>query len=74
MRKVKYIIVPNDEIASGSSISITTSFVFEDEDLMESIHSFLNEMGLDEDEIAIFEIAKEKKVLKTLSVIDDDWI
>jgi len=74
MRKVKYIIVPNDEIASGSSISITTSFVFEDEDLMESIHSFSNEMGLDEDEIAIFEIAKEKKVLKTLSVIDDDWI
>lgn len=53
-------------------ISITISFVFEDEDLMESIHSFLNEMGLDEDEITIFEIAKEKKVLKTLSVIDED--
>lgn len=65
-------IVPEDEIASGSAISITVSFVFEDEDLMESIYAFLHETGLDEDEITVFTIGKEKKVLKTLSVVDND--
>lgn len=72
MKKVKYMIVPIDEIVSGFDDTTTISFVFDNENLMTAIHEFLDVTGLDEDEIAIFEIAKEKKVSKTLSVVDTD--